>query len=396
MSTRAPVRPEAVLAAAGLVVAIGGVALLLVLADELSVAGLSWLGPAATVGIAPALASGSLCALLAGRGVLSPRSATGVAALAVLACASALVAALSWSAGFDAADAGLDASRHTSITLSSAVAAWLLGSAAIACLTAAVLPLSPSGTLRWALAILIGAVGAPIVGAALLTPATIVVASLGLLVLAVRSERQTAEPQPSAAGESAGASAAPRPVPSAPARALAWSSALAGAVAIVAALTGSAWGGWALDGTQAMQLGIGVGNLCSLPLVLSLDLVLAARRPRRAALVHLVAALAAVALVIASAAAFAGLLTGSSTQWELLMLSVGVAAVAAAVTVGGVLPGARGVRALLALAAGAAFAVTFGLLVMAAASFLAPPLAAAWAIWGARAQPLPEPVGAAA
>ncbi|WP_210505796.1 hypothetical protein [Naasia sp. SYSU D00057] len=385
MSTRAPARPEALVAGAAALVAIAGAALTLFFALELSVAGLAWVGTAATVGLAPALAVAALVTLLARRAVLSPRRAAGVAALAALACASALGAALSWSAGFDAADAGFDAAPHTRVTLLTAVAAWVLGAAAIAALTAAVLPGPRVPSARWLLALLIGAVGSPIVGAALLAPATTVIASFALLVLAIRPRALPVE-RPA---RGVPVASRPRPVPVVPARALAWSAAAAGALAIALALTGSTWGVVILDATQTMQLGMAVGNLCALPLVLSLDLVLASRNPGRRALIHLVAALVAVALVVAAAAPVAGLLGDSFWQWQLLMLSVGVTAVAGALTVGAALPGGRGVRALLAVAAGAAFAVTFGVVLMAAAPFLAPPLAAGWALWGVRRRARP-------
>ncbi|MDQ4137921.1 MAG: hypothetical protein M3116_03625, partial [Actinomycetota bacterium] len=120
------------LAGSATLLSAAGAAMLILFATELASRGLDWVPWTVSIGLAAPLLFAALAVLLRRHARLDARRAVLFTVLAVAACWAALAALLSWSAGFDAADEGRDASGSTRAALIAVVAAWLLGSAAVA------------------------------------------------------------------------------------------------------------------------------------------------------------------------------------------------------------------------------------------------------------------------
>lgn len=242
----------------------GGAIVSLFLAVELSAIGLGWLASALLLGVAPIGLVVSIAALLRSTHRIGALSALAALALVVPAAGAAFTAVTLWSSGFDAADAGRPVSAgETSLMLGSLVIAWALGSASLWLLSR---PLFGRRVLPAVGGVLAAVVATPILGYALFSPLTGIAFAAGVVVIALVGGRastplsstplsSTLERPVTPARE-----AVPAPAAGAGAFAVFVATSVAGLVAIVVALTGGLWLP-GFDGTEAMNLGLGLGSL---------------------------------------------------------------------------------------------------------------------------------------
>ena len=215
-------------------------------------------------GAAPLLILIAVSALLRTRGVLSAPEALAALALAIPAVAFSTLAGLSWSVGFDEGDAGITPSWFSQAFIWLVVAAWVSSAAWGAIVIGGVLRTLAMPT-AWAR---LGAAGFtvvayPFMAVTLMSPAAsalFALATVGAVILMTREKSATTDVLRAAPA---------RARTLRPARAsvlvCAAVSTVAGMVAIVFALTGSAWTGGVLDSTEAMRVGIVAGFVCALP-----------------------------------------------------------------------------------------------------------------------------------
>lgn len=304
---------RAALVALGVAAVAGAVAVWAI--EPLGQAGAAWVLQALIALCAWLVAVGGV-ALLRQRGLITEPLAVVLVVLSLLALAHTAMTQVGWGAAFDAADESTTATGLGTVWPGLLIAAYILGAAALALLVEALLrqPL-PRAVARAALALLCGALLAPSIGIAVLSPypPAVGAATLALLALIpVRAARR--------ASRSAVPIAAARPAAAVPertrrtARLLAAVSAFGSAPGIVFALTGSGWAG-AVDGTTAMGQGITIALASGLPLLAAVGMLVAARRRHRAAhtwgpLLLAALALAAIAVAYRSAPSWAAMAPG--------------------------------------------------------------------------------------
>lgn len=215
-------------------------------------------------GIAPMLSTASIIVLLRMRGALSPARTAALLALASLALPLVALTAASWGLGFADADAGRPVTGFATATVPLGAAAILLTVVLVTLLLQAVVARAGIGTASaWALSVVCGVLGAPVLVGGLAAPPTgagIAVGALVIVMLAAHppgTRAQVASPRLASAPSRGTALALP----------LARFALVAGVLGVAVALTGSAWWPVPIDGTQAMGVGISILLAASLPLV---------------------------------------------------------------------------------------------------------------------------------
>lgn len=263
--------------------------------------------------VAPLLTSWSVITVLRLRGVLADGPALVALVASSLAWTLNGLTMLSWSLGFDAADAGLPAPPLAGAWIPLFAAATVIGGVTIAVV---VEPVLRRARLPLIGRVVVGGVGgamlAPLLGLATLSPVTTGAGALAATVLAMKGRSVTPSPPP-------------RPAPVIDARArtrgrraarpLAIVAALGGVLGVVHAFSGQLWSPGALDGTMAMAQGITILTLSAVPLLAAL--VVSATRPRSSTIgAASVAALGCGILAVAYAGA-----PDAAAMWPLMQLS---------------------------------------------------------------------------
>ncbi|RUR03231.1 hypothetical protein [Labedella endophytica] len=255
--------------------ATAGAAAYLFAAVELASIGLGWLASALLLLIVPIGLVVSVSALLRSTHRVGPRSALAAILFGAPSSGAAFVAAVLWSVGFEAADAGRPTSEAENLLLlGCVVVAWVLGAATIWVLSR---PLVGRGVLATVGGLAAAVVSTPIIGFALFSPLTGIVFAAGAVVLALVAGRTTTARTTTGQADAPRVQAPPDVPPAslpgyvmgtAPLASgfrgtpLLTAALAAGLVAVVVALTGSLWLP-ALDGTEAMNLGLGLGSLAA-------------------------------------------------------------------------------------------------------------------------------------
>jgi hypothetical protein len=325
-------------------------------------------------------------ALLRKARVLTAPAAVGVSITAALAWSLAMLTALSWSSGFDEADAGVPRTLFGELFVPLFLASLLAGTAAIAPIWASLMIRIRRHGARWSLATAAGALSAVALGQSAVTPTLGLAVSIGLLVIAQAMRRGPRAPRLSPPFQALLLSRRTR-------RKIVGLATLSGVLGILSvsfALTGSLWTS-ALDGTQAMNLGLSAGSLAAIPLAVASGI--AVTRRRGAWLWAPTAALIA-ALVAASAGQFAG--AGHPLQRPLILTSAAGLGIAVALVFSRVLPGGRAVRSIATGGIIVVMAAGAGLVAATLLPFVAPLAAIAVVVWAIRSSTsaTPNSVGA--
>ncbi|MGL3149570.1 hypothetical protein ACSS7Z_04345 [Microbacterium sp. A82] len=317
-----------------------------------------------TSGIAPILTLVGLIALMRSRGWMMPLRA--LMALFVLSCALvlAVLAQLSWAQGFILADANHALSGISAVWVPLFIAGWVCGGLGLAVLFDGILGHTRTPWFgRLSIALVAGALIAPVLGAGLLNPmmSSIVAAGVAVLALGTLGRRDTV----------------PARTPAAPARShdslhaaqwLGWLSAVGGLVGVAYAFTGTVWSSAATDGTVAMGQGITISLTASIPLIAAVGIGASKRRGLIVVWGPLcLAVLAVVAVTIAYTAA---------PEWE----DMGPWMMASAALGGGGLAwwltprlrGSFGFRLAAGIAIGTAYAALLGIMAAPAFAFVVP------------------------
>lgn len=391
----APARRRALavgLAVASVAVALIGTVLWMLLlraaGDRPALAGLAL---ALGSGVAPLLATASIIVLLRMRGALSPSRTVALLALASLALPLVALTAASWGLGFADADAGRPVTGFAAATVPLGAAALLLVAVLFTLLLQAVVGRTGIGSASaWALSVVCGALGAPVLVGGLAAPPTGAVIAVGALVIVVLTAP--------AGGAGARAATAPRPAPDArddrlrgavpPARraralvpTLARFALVAGALGAAVALTGSAWWPVPIDGTQAMGVGISILLAAALPLVAAVAVLALDRVAIAPAVVSGSAAALALALAV-MALWYTGAPAGAEHAWALPLASLLLG-----VAVGGMsllLPIPRSAAIVVGLAVALTLGVQLAAMLLPALAFATPLAAAALLVLGRR------------
>ena len=372
----------AVVCALSALVAVAAAGLLSRWGDAALVAGQApWILPTLTAFVGPVFVVAGAVALARERGLLAESRAVGVILVAILALATATLAQIAWSLGFDAADEGVPATGLAAGWRWLFVGAWAAGAAAIALLIDATLRRT---RLRAPLAAIVSLIGgallAPVVGIGIISPYTPAAAAVVVAVVVLGSRRVRVA-EPAQAPRRAPTPAAVRIVPTrtrSAARLLAIISLLGSAFGVVYAVTGSQWGA-VQDPTEAMAQGITVSLTAALPLLAAVGIIADARSARRR--VHtwgprvlFAVSLAAVAVAYRDAPVWEDMAGG-------FFVSSVVGALAVAWWTALRLPGTTWARAAIAVLVGIVLAAFFGVLIPPVLAFLLPLLAAAFAVW---------------
>lgn len=252
---------------------------------------------------------------------VSPAGAVSALAAAVPAWALAALAGAAWSIGFDRADAGAPPTPFTASFPLLLACGWAAGAIATAIVAAGVLSGLPR-LARWTVAALVAAVTPLVLGPTVTSGMSGVLLSCTVLIIATLRMRGPASPRE-----------ARMPAVPLAASARRWSMALT-LLALVAATAGAAFAlfgsHWtaSVDGTRAMQLGLGAGQLALIPLAL----LLVVHGGRRG--IEAVAVLGAGAALIAIGAAWyaAGNLTGASGTGDVPWVALSIIAAGAGVS----------------------------------------------------------------
>ena len=263
--------------------------------------------------VAPLLTSWSVISVLRLRGVLADGPALVALVASSLAWTLSGLTTLSWSLGFDAADAGLPAPPLAEAWIPLFAAATVIGGVTIAVV---VEPVLRRARLPLIGRVVVGGVGgamlAPLLGLATLSPVTTGAGALAATVLAMKGRSVTPSPPPRPALV-IGARARARGRRAA--RPLAIVAALGGVLGVLYAFSGQLWSPGALDGTMAMAQGITILTLSAVPLLAAL--VVSAIRPRSSTIgPAAVAALGCGILAVAYAGA-----PDAAAMWPLMQLS---------------------------------------------------------------------------
>ncbi len=232
--------------------------------------GTAWLIPG--FGVGPLFILVAIVAALRARGIISAAEALAGASLALPTTTLSALVALSWSVGFDEADGGITRGWFAQAFLWFAAAAWLAAMAWGAVVVGGMLRTAAMPAV-WArpAGAACAAVAYPFLAFSLLSPASaalLAITTLGSVILLARPRAPISNPAPPAPRAARTTRPASRTV-----LICAVASAVAGAAAIAFALTGSAWPGSTLDGTEAMRFGIVAGFVAALPYCAAIGLL---------------------------------------------------------------------------------------------------------------------------
>lgn len=233
-----------------------------------------------SAGVAPAAAAVALTALLRSSGAVGDGRSLTIVAIAILGGVCGGLAAVSFSRGFDNADAGLPQTGLAAAVLPLAGAAILLSAVGVFLLLGATLSrTSLSAPVRFIAAAASAAVAAPIIGvAAFVSPLVSGVISLVVFILSLLPRRvrkvRARQSQPSEPVSEGRADKKPR---TRAIRGLALSCVLVGGLGLAWAFTGSAWSPLGGDSTTAMRHGIILLSLGTAPGLIAAGLVARAR-----------------------------------------------------------------------------------------------------------------------
>jgi len=342
--------------------------------------GLSWSGDgavAATVWLSVAVTPWFLFLALVAWLRARARVGSGAALLSIAICAPgvafAALAHLSWGEGFDAADERVAPSAFAAAFPWLALAAWVLGAAAVAIVVLSMLSAtSVPGALRLTVAVAAGGVTAIASSLILRAPLSGVIVSLGVLALtamtaARREPRATVIPAPAP-------DAARSPARRRTARAVAWAGVVVGIAGYAVAIAGSALTSGALDGTESMRTGV---SLC----LASGAIALVAFAIARPASQRLWGAVALCALTLALNA----LAMGALHLQPVNQAAVGIAvSLPAGIAIAWLIVGRRPdslPRWIIAVAAGLAFVLALGAMLALVLALTMPIAALAVAVW---------------
>ncbi len=362
-------------------------ATVILLSDAIFMPGAGMVRTFLAVLVGPLFLTIAVLILLHRRGQLSAPASLCGAVAAVPAFALAALAAASWSVGFDEADAGMGRSWFGSATLLFIVLAWLAVAAALLAPTALLVSAKLPAPIRLPLIGLLAAIMAIVVGVLMVTGQMMgSVAAAAVLVLAVLAGRpgsvrpaglavsvQVVE-QRSSAGRTAGLNRS------------AWAKAcvvglfafVAGLGCAVFALTGSMWSPGITDSTHAMNLGLAAGALAAIPVAMAAGVIFT---PRFGKSMRWAVLLLSAALAVEAAAQFAG--AGHPLQWPMTVAAAVMLSLSFALPVSGLISSKPVVRIGVAAALGLAGSMP-GLMVVSAAAFIAPPVAAVLVVWSLR------------
>lgn len=231
-----------------------------------------------SAGVAPAATAVALVALLRYAGVLGNMRSLLTVLVAVLAGACGGLAAVSWSRGFDNADAGMPQTGLAAAFLPLAASGLLLSAIGLGLVLFAILARS-----RLPIAALIiisaacGVVAAPILGLmTFMSPFVSGLIALVGLIIAALSRR--APSTPAAPPASRWQPGRPRPL----ARRVAGLAALlTGSLGVASAFTGEAWSHLGGDSTAAMRHGIIILSISTIPALIGVGLVASSRSRTR-------------------------------------------------------------------------------------------------------------------
>lgn len=310
--------------------------------------------PIGSILIGPALLSVATLALMRSRGLLAAPTVLLTAGTALVAWVLAFLAQLSWSVGFDEADAGVAHSAFGSAFIPLGAAAWLAGSAALVPAIAATRGRRSRG--RIVIATLIGIAAPPTLGLLLLTPTNGALLAVPLVYLArPRIRRRAAASRGIRDARDRRRSTLP----------LSAATAALGSLAVALALGGAPL--FSGDGTRAMNVGLGGGALAGIPLVIALGTLGVDRWGRW---FSAPAALAVAALIGVSGSQFVG--ADSVAQWPLVMVAAGLLGVAGGIVAAMAIPTRPTLRILIAIGVAGAFTGTLGAPVAIMLPFIAP------------------------
>ncbi len=393
----APARRRALavgLAVASVAVALIGTVLWMLLlrtaGDRPALAGLAL---ALGSGVAPLLATASIIVLLRMRGALSPVRTAALLALASLALPLVALTAASWGLGFADADAGRPVTGFAAATVPLGVAALLLVAVLFTLLLQAVVGRTGIGSASaWALSVVCGALGAPVLVGGLAAPPTGAGIAVGALVIVVLAAPR---PAPDARDDRLRGAVPPARRPRALVPTLARFALVTGALGVAVALTGPAWWPVSVDGTQAMGIGISILLAAALPLVAAVAALAVDRVAVAPAVVSGSAAALALALAV-MALWYTGAPAGAEHAWALPLASLLLG-----VAVGGMsllLPIPRSAAIVVGLAVALTLGVQLAAMLLPALAFATPLAAAALLVLGRRTgrPEVPRPESAAA
>lgn len=323
--------------------------------------------------------------LLYRRDQLSAPASLYMAVGAVPAWALAALAAASLTIAFDEGDAGTGRTWFGSATLLFILMAWLVGAASLFVPVASMVNKKLPAPIRWLLVVVLAAVLALAYGVfAVMGQMMGSLAAAAVLVLAVLAGR------PSRSMLRAASIQAVEPsVPAArPATLTRGTWTKVGAAALFSfavgigcaafALTGSMWAPGVTDSTHAMNLGLAPGALVAIPVAVAGAMILA---PRFGKIMRWSALLLCMALAVEAAAQLAG--AGHPLQWPLTVAAGVMLSLAFALPISRLVSTKPAVRIGVAVALGLAGSMP-GLMVVSAAAFIAPVVAAVLAVWAWR------------
>ncbi|MCC3267564.1 hypothetical protein [Arthrobacter gengyunqii] len=345
-------------------------------------------------------------------GRLSAPEALFTVAAAVPAWGLAATAAVSWSAGFNAADAGVPLSWFEAAALPLLALAVVAGAAALLPTVNSLWSPRRSLAYRSAQSLLLAAPGALallvlVLVAYLLAP----LAAAGLLFAALKEgsterspagypSKNPADPHPRGPLPTGKRPADARPVYARPAEpvtrfptsrssrtavvVIAGGTLIFGLLCIVFAVSGSTWSDLAADSTAAMNLGLAAGALNAVVLTAAVGMVLL---PRVGGVLRWTVLLVSGGLLSEAAAQFAGV--GHPWQWPLTLIGGILLGFGFVLPLAQLVPGPPLLRLSAALGGGLA-AAFIGVIVVSGAGFIAPLVSAAllvWCFWPQARQP---------
>ncbi|MFJ7751528.1 hypothetical protein ACIQXM_16420 [Arthrobacter sp. NPDC097144] len=323
-------------------------------------------------------------------GRMSAPAAAFTALAGIPACALAALTAGSWSAGFEAADAGTDPGWFGASTLFFFAAAWTAGTAALVPAVDDLRQLQGFPFLRGVLRVLLAALAAFVLGLVFLVAFPLApLAATALLFVSLRAAKEN---QPAADRRRPEVSfpdgapsalrqqrlvhvAAPPTLPRTAVAVTAAGTLVLGLMCAGFALAGSDWSNLAEDSTAAMNLGLAAGALNAVPLTVAAGIVL---QPRLGGVIRWTVLLVCGGLLAEAAAQFAGV--GHPWQWPLTLTGGILLGFGFAVPLARFVPGSPPLR--FSVTAGAGLALAFvGVIVVSGAGFIAPAASAALLVW---------------
>ncbi|MCC3270851.1 hypothetical protein MUG94_01280 [Arthrobacter gengyunqii] len=352
----------------------------------------------ASLFLGPLALTGSLVVLSHRSGRLSAPEALFTVAAAVPAWGLAATAAVSWSAGFTAADAGVPLSWFEAAALPLLALAVVAGAAALLPTVNSLWSPRRSLAYRSAQSLLLAAPAALallvlFLVAYLLAP----LAAAGLLFVALKEgsaerslagypSKNPADPHPRGPWPTGRRPADARPAEpvtrfptSRSSRTavvvIAGGTLIFGLLCIVFAVSGSTWSDLATDSTAAMNLGLAAGALNAVVLTAAVGMVLL---PRVGGVLHWTVLLVSGGLLSEAAAQFAGV--GHPWQWPLTLIGGILLGFGFVLPLAQLVPGPPLLRLSAALGGGLA-AAFIGVIVVSGAGFIAPLVSAALLVW---------------